>query len=98
MTLISADNEAITILTDVQTHLPLRRSFEWRDLVYKDKNLDAEEYDDYHTIDGFPTPFTITHYKNGDMTRQYFLFHVSYNLERAADIWSVDAADKRIRK
>ena len=98
VTLISADNEAITILTDVQTHLPLRRSFEWRDLVYKDKNLDAEEYDDYHTIDGFPTPFTITHYKNGDMTRQYFLFHVSYNLERAADIWSVDAADKRIRK
>jgi hypothetical protein len=41
---------------DVQTHLPLRRTFQWRDPVYKDKNLDAEEYDDYHTIDGFPTP------------------------------------------
>ena len=41
---------------DAQTHLPLRRSFEWRDPVYKDKNTDAEEYDDYHTVDGFPTP------------------------------------------
>ena len=33
---------------DVQTHLPLRRSFQWRDPLYKDKNTDAEEYDDYH--------------------------------------------------
>ena len=66
MTLISADNEAVTILMDVQTHLPLRRTFQWRDPVYKDKNLDAEEYDDYHTIDGFPTPFTITRFKNDD--------------------------------
>jgi len=52
VTLISAQNEAITILMDVQTHLPLRRTFQWRDPVYKDKNLDAEEYDDYHTVDG----------------------------------------------
>ena len=41
---------------DAQTHLPLRRTFQWRDPVYKDKNLDAEEYDDYHTFDGIPTP------------------------------------------
>jgi hypothetical protein len=98
VTLISADNEAVTILTDMQTHLPLRRSFEWRDPVYKDKNVDAEEYDDYHPIDGFPTAFTITRYKNNDMTRQDFAIHVSYNLELGSDIWSVDAADKRIRK
>ena len=31
VTLISAQNEAVTILMDDQTHLPLRRSFEWRD-------------------------------------------------------------------
>ena len=60
VTLISAQNEAVTILMDVQTHLPLRRTFQWRDPLYKDKNLDAEEYDDYHTFDGFPTPFTVT--------------------------------------
>ncbi|MGD0547850.1 MAG: hypothetical protein ABR991_08470 [Terracidiphilus sp.] len=98
VTLISAANEAITILTDVQTHLPLRRTFQWRDPVYKDKNLDAEEYDDYHTIDGFPTAFTITRFKNDDMTRQYFLLHASYNQELPADFWSVDAAERRIKK
>jgi hypothetical protein len=98
VTLISAENEAVTILADVQTHLPLRRSFQWRDPVYKDKNVEAEEYDDYHSIDGFPTAFTITRLKNGEMIRQFFLTHVSYNQELPANLWSVDAAEKRIKK
>ncbi len=98
VTVISAGNEAVTILTDAETHLPLRQSFEWRDPVYKDKNLDAEEYDNYHTIDGFPTSLTITRFQNGDVTRQYFLVHVAYNQDLPADFWSVEAAERRIRK
>jgi hypothetical protein len=98
VTLISAGNEAVTILMDTQTHLPLRRTFQWRDPVYKDKNLDAEEYDNYHSIDGLPTPFTITRFKNDDMIRQYFIVQVSYNQDLPADLWSVEAAERRIRK
>jgi hypothetical protein len=98
VTLISAGNETVTIQMDVETHLPLRRTFEWRDPVYKDMNTDAEEYDDYHAIDGIQTPFTITRYKNGDMTRQYFLVHVAYNQPLAPDFWSIDAAELRIKK
>ena len=98
VTLISARNEAVTILMDAQTHLPLRRSFEWRDPLYKDKNLDAEEYDDYHVMGGFPTPFTTTRFKNDDMTRQYFLDKATYNQDLGSDIWNVDAAERRIKK
>ncbi|MGA3080168.1 MAG: hypothetical protein ABSD44_02160 [Terracidiphilus sp.] len=98
VTLISAQNESVTIQMDTQTHLPLRRTFEWRDPVYKDKNLDVEEYDDYHTIEGIPTPFAITRFKNGEMFRQYFLSHVTYNQGLPADFWSVDAAERRIKK
>jgi hypothetical protein len=98
VTLISAQNEAITILMDVQTHLPLRRTFEWRDPVFKDKNVDAEEYDDYHVVDGIPTPLTITRFKNDDMIRQYFLDHVAYNQTLPPDFWNVDAAARRIKK
>ncbi len=86
------------IQTDVQTHLPLRRTFEWRDPVYKDKNLDAEEYDDYHVVEGFPTALRITRFKNDEMVRQVYLDKVSYNQELAPDIWSVDAADRKIKK
>ncbi len=98
VTLISADNESITILMDTQTHLPLERIFQWRDPLYKDKNTDAEEYDDYHTMDGFPTPFSITRYKNGEMWRQYYIKKVTFNQTLPGDFWSVDAADHRIKK
>jgi hypothetical protein len=98
VTLISSSNEAVTILTDTQTHLPLRRTFEWRDPLYKDKNLDAEEYDDYHVMDGFPTPFTITRFKNDDQIRQYFIVHVKYNQDLPTDLWDVDAVTRKIKK
>jgi len=98
VTLISPDNDSVTIQTDTQTHLPLRRTFQWRDPLYKDKNTDAEEYDDYHVMEGFPTAFTISRYKNDDEIRQYYLVHVKYNQELPADFWSVDAAEKRIKK
>jgi len=98
VTLISADNESITILMDTQSHLPLERIFQWRDPLYKDKNTDSEEYDDYHTMDGFPTPFSITRFKNGEMWRQYYIKKVTFNQTLSGDFWSVDAADRRIKK
>jgi len=98
VTLISAQNESITIQMDEQTHLPLRRSFQWRDPLYKDKNTDAEEYDDYHTIEGFPTPFSITRLKNDEIVRQYYVTKVEYNRPLPDDFWNVDTAAQRIKK
>ncbi len=98
VTLISAQNESITIQMDEQSHLPLRRSFQWRDPLYKDKNTDAEEYDDYHTIEGFPTPFSITRLKNDEIVRQYYVTKVEYNRPLPDDFWNVDAAAQRIKK
>lgn len=98
VTLISPDNESLTILMDTQTHLPLRRVFQWRDPVYHDKNTYAEEYDDYHNVDGFPTPFTISRFKNDEPVRQYYVTKAAYNLDLPADFWDVDAAAHRIKK
>ena len=98
VTLISPQNESITILMDLQTHLPLARTFQWRDPVYHDKNTDTEEYDDYHTIQGFPTPFTVTRLKNGDPVRQYFVDRVSFNQNLAADFWDPDSVARKIKK
>jgi len=98
VTLISASNDAVTIQTDSQTHLPLRRSFQWRDPLYKDKDEDAEEYDNYRPVDGFQTPFNITRFKNGDMVNQRFLFKAVYNQALPADEFSPDAAAAKIVK
>src|ERR1700733_9612657 len=98
VTVVSGDNDAVTIQTDVQTHLPLRRSFQWRDPLYKDKNEDAEEYDNYRPVDGFPTPYNITRFKNGDMVNQRFLFKAIYNQQLPVDEFSPDAAAAKIVK
>ena len=70
VTLISPQNEAITIQMDVQTHLPLTRSFKWRDPFYKDKNTDVEEYADYHDMEGCRQRFRSPACKNDEMVRQ----------------------------
>jgi hypothetical protein len=97
-TLINAENDSITIQTDAETHLPLRRTYQWRDPVYKDKNTDAEEYDDYHLVEGFPTAYTITRYHNDDMTNQRFLSRAAYNIALTPDMFNPDQAAAKIKK
>ncbi len=98
VTLITAQNDSLTILVDNESHLPRRSSFQWRDPVYHDFNTDAEEYDNYHLVQGFPTPLSITRFKNDEMVRQYYITKVSYNQSLPAEIWDVDAAARRIKK
>jgi hypothetical protein len=98
VTVISVQNESVTIQMDSQTHLPLRRTFQWRDPVYKDKNEDAEEYDNYRDVDGFPTPFNVTRFKNGDMVNQRFLFRAHYNQPLPSAAFDVDATASHIVK
>jgi hypothetical protein len=98
VTLISAENESITIQMDVQTHLPLMRSFQWRDPLYKDKNTDVEEYADYHDVDGLPTAFSITRVHNDEMFRQLYIDKVHYNQDLPADFWDINAVATKIKK
>jgi hypothetical protein len=98
VTMISAANESITIQMDVQTHLPLIRSFQWRDPLYKDKNTDVEEYADYHDIDGLPTAFSITRVHNDEMFRQLYIDKVHYNQDLPADFWDINAVAQKIKK
>jgi hypothetical protein len=81
VSILSADNDAITLELDATTHLPLRRTFQWRNETFKDHDEDAEEYDDYHTIQGLPTALTLTRYHNGDMASQTFLTKVEYDVD-----------------
>jgi hypothetical protein len=98
VTLLNSDNDSLTIQIDAMNHLPLRCSWSWRDPVYKDKNEDIEEYDDYHTIDGIQTPFTVTRLHNGDMTQQRFVFKASYNVPLPPEGFDADAIAARIHK
>jgi predicted secreted protein len=98
VTLISPENEAVTILTDADSHLPLRRSFKFRDPEYHDFVTDAEEYDDYHDMGGLPTPLRISRFRNEEMVRQFYIDRVTYNQDLGAGFWDVDALARHIKR
>ena len=87
VTVLTADNDSVTLLIDADTHLPRKRSFQWRDPLYHDLNTDVEQFDDYHAVQGIETPYAITRLHNGDMTGQRFVTKVAYNLNLPADLF-----------
>jgi hypothetical protein len=79
VTLINGQDEAVSLFVDADTHLPLKKTFRWRDPVDKQPNLEEEIYDNYRPVQGIMTPYSLTRYFNGDMAGQRFLSGASYN-------------------
>lgn len=80
VTLINSKNESVTLYFDADNHLPVKKSFEWRDPVDRQKNLEEEIYENYRQVPGgIVAPYNVTRYFNGDMSRQRFLFSVTIN-------------------
>lgn len=79
VTLVNAQNESVTLFFDDDTHLPVKKSFEWRDPTDRQKNLEEEIYENYRAVSGIMAPFNVTRYFNGDMDSQRFFNSVTIN-------------------
>jgi hypothetical protein len=79
VTVLNAQNEGVTLYFDINTHLPLKKAFSWRDPTDKERNNEEEIYDNYRPVQGVMTPYRTTAFYNGDMSGQRFLNSVSYN-------------------
>jgi hypothetical protein len=79
ITLINSNNEAVSLCFDIETHLPIKKSYTWRDPVDKERNAEEEIYDNYRLVQGVMTPYGFTRYFNGDMQTQRFVNSVHYN-------------------
>lgn len=79
VTIMNNKNEAVTLNFDINTHLPVRKSFTWRDPADQQRNTEEEIYDNYRLVQGIMTPFDVTRFYNGDMSAQSFLTSASYN-------------------
>jgi hypothetical protein len=87
LTVLTANNDAVTLELDATTHLPLRRTYQWRNPEFNDFDEEVEEFDDYQPVQGLPTAMTLTLYHDGDMTSQRFLTKVEYNLPLAPSLF-----------
>ena len=79
VTLINAQDEAVTLYFDTENHLPVKKTFWWRDPVDKQKNTEEEVYDNYRPVSGIMAPTNVTRFFNGDMARQRFIYSVTIN-------------------
>jgi hypothetical protein len=79
VTVINTKDESVTLYLDIDTHLPIKKTFTWRDPVDRQKNLEEEVYDNYKPVSGVMVPFNVTRYFNGDMSRQRFIFTATIN-------------------
>jgi hypothetical protein len=79
VSIINAHDQSVTIDIDYDSHLPIRKTFTWRDPADRQKNEEGEIYDNYKTVQGIATPLSVTRTHNGDMSNQRFLTSVEYN-------------------
>ncbi len=79
VTIMNAKNEAVTLYIDSSTHLPVKKSYSWRDPTDQERNIEEEVFDNYRPVDGIMTPFSVTRFYNGDESNQRFLHSVEYN-------------------
>jgi len=79
VTLINGKDDAVTILIDQITHLPVKKSYLVRDPVSREKDEEAEVFDGWRQEQGINTAHTIVLMRNGEITRQRFIQTVRYN-------------------
>ncbi|MEP6644730.1 MAG: hypothetical protein ABJA69_09535 [Acidobacteriaceae bacterium] len=79
VTIFDADNDSVILYLDVNTHLPIKKSFSWRNSADQLRDVQEDTYDNYHEIQGIMTPYNVTQYRNGAMTSQDFMNKASYN-------------------
>jgi len=79
VTVLNTQNDSVTLFFDQNTHLPVKKSYSWRDPTDKYRNTEEEIYDNYRQTDGVMAPHSLTRYYNGDMSYQRLLNTVSFS-------------------
>lgn len=95
VTVLGTNNDAVTLELDATTHLPLSRSFRYRNAKFNDWDEDVEEYGDYHTVQGLPTAYNVTRYLDGEIVGQTFLTSVRYNQGLSQDLFNPELLLKK---
>jgi|ERR1700722_5444119 hypothetical protein len=90
VTVMTASNQSVTLYIDSSTHLPVKKTYSWRDPTDKERNVEDEVYDNYRPVQGVMTPFSVTRFYNGDMSNQRFMNSVSYNKALSDSMFAAD--------
>ncbi len=62
LTIMNVRNESVTLFLDATTHLPVKKTFSWRDRTDKYRNTEEEVSDNYKSVQGIMTPYTLSRF------------------------------------
>jgi hypothetical protein len=80
VSLVNAQNESASIFIDQTTHLPIKKTFVYRDPLDKQKDEEGEIYGNWRIEGGLNTPHSIVRTHNGDYTNQRFIKTITFNV------------------
>lgn len=79
ISILTAENESVTLFIDQSSHLPLKKTFTHRNPLDRLKDEYAEIFANYRVVQGINTPHTLVTSRNGEFTNQRFVKTVTYN-------------------
>ena len=79
VTILNASNDSVTIAVDPRTHLPVRKTYSFRDPIDRQFDEESEIYSNYKSVQGIKTPYSTVRMENGEMSNQRYVNNVTYN-------------------
>lgn len=80
VSIVNSRNQSVTLYIDRYTHLPVKKSYQVRDPVSRERDEQSEVFDHYQPVQGIMTPFSILLFRNGEITGELAVKKVRYNL------------------
>jgi hypothetical protein len=88
ITIINADNDAVSILISADTHLPVQKIFSNRDPKSRERDEEVETYGSWRMIDGVNTACSTQLKHNGALLRTENVTSASYNIHPPAEYFT----------
>jgi len=87
VTILNANNDSVTLAINPRTHLPVKKTYSWRDPNDRQKDEEAEIFSNYKLVQGIQTPYATVRNENGEMSNQRFMTSVTYNNDFAPTLF-----------
>ncbi len=87
VSVVNSKNQSASIFIDQVSHLPIKKTFVYRDPLDRQKDEEGEIYGNWRLEGGINTPHSIVRTHNGDYTNQRFIKTVTFNIPAADSLF-----------
>ena len=87
VTILNAANDSVTLAINPRTHLPVKKTYSWRDPNDRQRDEEAEIFSNYKLVQVIQTTYATVRNENGEMSNQRFITSVTYNNDFAPTLF-----------